>query len=86
MHLSCFIVILFSRWGGQLDRAAPEHVRWCARGIYIYIYVYVYIYIYIYIYISNFKRNGNIIHININDYEGTYHVGDDGAKEWNKWP
>ena len=28
------------------------------------------------IYNSIFKRNGNIIHININDYEGTYHVGD----------
>jgi hypothetical protein len=25
---------------------------------------------------SNFKCNGNIIHININDYEGTYNVGD----------
>ena len=24
---------------------------------------------------SNFKCNGNIIHININDYEGTYNVG-----------
>jgi hypothetical protein len=26
--------------------------------------------------VSNFKCNGNIIHININDYEGTYYVGD----------
>ncbi len=25
---------------------------------------------------SNFKCNGNIIHININDYESTYNVGD----------
>ena len=25
--------------------------------------------------VSNFKCNGNIIHININDYEGTYNVG-----------
>ena len=25
---------------------------------------------------SNFKCNGNIIHININDYEGTYNVVD----------
>ena len=25
---------------------------------------------------SNLKCNGNIIHININDYEGTYNVGD----------
>ena len=25
---------------------------------------------------SNFKCNGNIIHININDYEGTYNVGE----------
>jgi hypothetical protein len=25
---------------------------------------------------SNFKYNGKIIHININDYEGTYDVGD----------
>ena len=25
---------------------------------------------------SNFKCNGNIIHINMNDYEGTYNVGD----------
>jgi hypothetical protein len=25
---------------------------------------------------SNFKCNGNIIHININDCEGTYNVGD----------
>ena len=25
---------------------------------------------------SNFKCNGTIIHININDYEGTYDVGD----------
>ena len=25
---------------------------------------------------SNFKCNGNVIHININDYEGTYNVGD----------
>ena len=25
---------------------------------------------------GDFKCNGNIIHININDYEGTYNVGD----------
>jgi hypothetical protein len=25
---------------------------------------------------TNFKCNGNIFHININDYEGTYNVGD----------
>ena len=25
---------------------------------------------------GNFKCNGNIIHININDYEGTYNIGD----------
>ena len=25
---------------------------------------------------SNLKCNGNIIHINKNDYEGTYNVGD----------
>jgi hypothetical protein len=25
---------------------------------------------------SNFKCNGNIVHINIDDYEGTYNVGD----------